>query len=57
MMYQNGEKHFKNVVANAACLTVLGHYALKGLILPSSVSSLPKFHEKIVPLPKFHKLN
>ena len=32
-MPQNGQRHFKNLTANAAkifkvCLTVLGHYAL-----------------------------
>ena len=35
LMSQNGQTHFKNLVANAArifkvCLAILGHYALKG---------------------------
>ena len=35
-MPENGQTHFKNLAANAArflfkvCLTILGHYALKG---------------------------
>ena len=33
-MSQNGQMHFKNLAAFAAtflkCLTILGHYALKG---------------------------